>query len=106
MASSPPQRVRWREQRTNGQRLRLLIPVVRRAYDLVVLEVPSGDRWLIDVAVETSDVSLLIARPPLNSASATAAWADRAWERGLEGKLALILAQAAATQPMPRSLIS
>ncbi|HEV2035328.1 MAG TPA: hypothetical protein VGU71_14210, partial [Candidatus Dormibacteraeota bacterium] len=30
----------------NGQRLRLMIPVLRRAYDLVVLEVPSGDRWL------------------------------------------------------------
>ena len=90
----------------NGQRLRLLIPVLRRAYDLVVLEVPSGDRWLIDVAVETSDVSLLIARPTLKSASAAAAWADRAWERGLEGKLALIVDQAAATQPMPTSLMS
>ena len=55
----------------NGQRLRLLIPVLRHAYDLVVLEVPSGDRWLIDVAVETSDVSLLIAIPTLKSASAT-----------------------------------
>jgi len=90
----------------NGQRLRLLIPVLRRAYDLVVLEVPSGDRWLIDVAVETSDVSLLIARPTPKSASATAAWADRAWERGLEGKLALIVDQAAATKPMPTSLMS
>src|SRR5712692_6660656 len=66
----------------------------------------SVDEWLIDVAVETSDVSLLIAMPTLNSASASAAWADRAWERGLEGKLALIVDQAAATKPMPTSLMS
>ena len=90
----------------NGQRLRLLIPVLRRAYDLVVLEVPGGDRWLTDVAVETSDVSLLITRPTAASASAAAAWTDRAWERGLEGKLAIVINQAAAGQPVPGSLVS
>jgi DNA-binding transcriptional LysR family regulator len=89
----------------NGQRLRLMIPVLRRAYDLVALEVPSGDRWLTDVAVETSDVALLIARPTQKSSSVAAAWADRAWERGLEGKLALIVNQADA-QPVPTSLTS
>ena len=90
----------------NGQRLRLLIPMLRRAYDLVVVELPVGDRWLTDVAVETSDVSLLIGRPTMESASAAAAWADRAWERGLEGKLAIIVNRVAAGQPRPLSLMS
>ena len=90
----------------NGQRLRLLIPVLRRIYDLVVIDVPSGDRWLTDVAVETSDVALLITRPTLESASASAAWADRAWERGLEGKLAIIVNREAAGQPVPSTFMS
>jgi len=90
----------------NGQRLRLLLPVLRRAYDVVVVDVPLGDRWLSDVAVETSDVSLLIAAPTSASASAATAWADRAWERGLEGKLAVVINRVAAGTVVPNFVMS
>lgn len=75
----------------NGQRLRLMLPVLRRFYDLIVLDCPTDDRWLTDVAVEVSDLTLLVAQPTASSASHAAAWADRAWNRGIEGKTALWL---------------
>jgi Flp pilus assembly CpaE family ATPase len=85
----------------NGQRLRLMRPVLRRFYDLIVLDCPTDDRWLTDVAVEVSDLMLLVAQPTASSASQAAGWADRAWDRGLEGKIALWLNRVEAHRRLP-----
>ena len=89
----------------NGQRLRLMLPVLRRHYDLIVLDCPIDDRWLTDVAVEVSDLTMLIGLPTPSSASQAAAWAERAWERGIEGKLALWLNRVDAHRHFPESVL-
>lgn len=89
----------------NGQRLRLMLPVLRRFYDLIVLDCPTDDRWLTDVAVEVADLTLLIARPSTSSASQAAAWADHAWDRGIEGKIALGLNLMSGHRHFPDSLL-
>ncbi len=71
----------------NGQQLRLLMPVLRRFYDPIVIDCPTDDRWLTEVAVDVSDVVALVGLPTVESASAAARWADRGWERGITGEL-------------------
>jgi hypothetical protein len=76
--------------RFDPQHLRLLVPVLRRFYDLVVLDCRFGDRWLTDSALELADGILLISLPSLASSSAAGRWADRIWALGLEAKTVLI----------------
>lgn len=89
----------------NGQRLRLLLPVLRRFYDLIALDCPTDDRWLTDVAVEVADLTLLVAQPSTRSASQAAAWGARVWDRGIEGKIALGLNRVAGRTPFHDSLL-
>jgi hypothetical protein len=76
--------------RFDPQHLRLLVPVLRRFYDLVVLDCPFGDRWLTDSALELADGILLVSLPSLASATAAGRWADRIWALGLEARTVLI----------------
>ena len=89
----------------NGQRLRLMLPVLRRVYDLIILDCPTDDRWLTDVTIETADLTLLVAQPSASSASQAAAWADRAWDWGIEGKIALGLNRLEGHSGFPDSLL-
>ena len=73
----------------NGQRLRLLLPVLRKHYDVILLDCPSGDRWLTEVAVDLSALVLVVGLSTRRSAAAAAAWADEAWPRGFEGPSAV-----------------
>src|SRR6266567_5442332 len=54
----------------DGHRLRLLSSVLRRFYDVVILDCPPGDRWLTDTAFDASEVSLLVGLPTEESAKA------------------------------------
>src|SRR2546425_8524214 len=63
----------------DGHRLRLLISVLRRFYDLVVIDCPPGDRWLTDSAFDASEVSLLVGLPSQQSATAAVPWSDMSW---------------------------
>ncbi len=68
----------------DGHRLRLLSSVLRRFYDLVVLDCPPGDRWLTDSAFDASEVSLLVGLPSDESAKAVLPWSDSSWRYGLD----------------------
>ncbi|MGI0130841.1 MAG: hypothetical protein ACREEC_11960 [Thermoplasmata archaeon] len=88
----------------SGQQLRLLLPVLRRFYDLIVIDCPTDDHWLREVAVDASDATLLVGLPSSDSASAASAWADRAWERGIVGKMAVVTNRVQAGQRLPDGL--
>lgn len=75
----------------NGQQLRLLLPILRRYYDPIIIDCRSDDRWFTEVAIDASDVLLLIGLRTPDSAAAAARWADAGWERGITGQMAEVL---------------
>jgi cellulose biosynthesis protein BcsQ len=78
------------------------VPVLRRFYDLIVVDCPFADRWLTDSALELADSILLVSLPSLASATSAGRWADRIWALGLEAKTVLIRNRriaGAATKP-------
>jgi cellulose biosynthesis protein BcsQ len=88
--------------RFDPQHLRLLVPVLRRFYDLVVLDCPFSDRWLTASALELADGILGVSLPSIASATAVGRWADRIWALGLEAKTVLVRNRriaGAATKP-------
>ena len=90
----------------NGQRLKLLVPLLRRFYDAILIDCPAGDRWLKEVAIDLSELVLPVALPTLRSASAAAAWADEAWRRGFEGRTAVVVNRIGAGDRVPAELVS
>jgi len=90
----------------NGQRLKLLIPLLRRFYDAILIDCPAGDRWLAEVAVDLSELVLPVALPTRRSASAAAAWADEAWRRGFEGRTAVVVNRIGAGDRVPAELVA
>ena len=89
----------------NGQKLRLLIPILRKHYDAILLDCPVGDRWLTEVAVDLSELVLALGLPTRRSSTAAGAWADDAWRRGFEGRTALILNRVEHDDPVPPALV-
>ncbi len=89
----------------NGQRLRLLLPILRNHYDVILLDCPSGDRWLTEVAVDLSELVLVVGLSSRRSAAAATAWADEAWRRGFEGRSAVIVNRVGPDDPVPEGLV-
>ena len=89
----------------NGQRLRLLLPILRKHYDVILLDCPSGDRWLTEVAVDLSELVLVVGLSSRRSAAAAAAWADEAWRRGFEGRSAVIVNRVGPDDQVPEGLV-
>jgi MinD-like ATPase involved in chromosome partitioning or flagellar assembly len=90
----------------NGQRLRLLLPILRKHYDVILLDCPSDDRWLTEVAVELSELVLVVGLPTRRSAAAAAAWADEAWRRGFEGRSAVAVNRVGPDDQVPEALVN
>jgi MinD-like ATPase involved in chromosome partitioning or flagellar assembly len=90
----------------NGQRLKLLIPLLRRFYDAILIDCPAGDRWLTEVAVDLSELVLPVALATRRSASVAAAWADEAWRRGFEGRTAVVVNRVGAGDRVPAELVA
>jgi MinD-like ATPase involved in chromosome partitioning or flagellar assembly len=90
----------------NGQRLRLLVPILRKHYDVILLDCPSGDRWLTEVAVDLSELVLVVGLPTRRSAAAAAAWADEAWRRGFEGRSAVVVNRVEPDEEVPEALVN
>ncbi len=74
----------------SGFQLRQILPVLRRYYDLIVFDVPVGDRWLCDVAIELADAVLLVALPSPDVDVAISRWSERIWGLASEGKTILV----------------
>jgi len=89
----------------NGQRLRLLLPILRKHYDVILLDCPSGDRWLTEVAVDLSELVLVVGLSTRRSAAAAGAWADEAWRRGFEGRSAVIVNRVGPDDQVPEGLV-
>jgi len=89
----------------NGQRLRLLLPILRKHYDVILLDCPSGDRWLTEVAVDLSELVLVVGLSSRRSAAAAVAWADEAWRRGFEGRSAVIVNRVGPDDQVPEGLV-
>ena len=85
----------------DGHRLRLLISVLRRFYDLVVIDCPPGDRWLTDSAFDASEVSLLVGLPSQQSATAAVPWSDMSWRYGLDARFGLLINRVGAKSTIP-----
>jgi len=47
----------------NAYQLRQLLPVLRRYYDLIVLDLKKEDHWLIDTAMELADAVIVTSLP-------------------------------------------
>lgn len=88
----------------DGHRLRLLIAVLRRFYDLVVIDCPPGDRWLTDSAFDASEVSLLVGLPSQQSATAAVPWSDMSWRYGLDARFGLLINRVSAKSTIPQLL--
>ena len=88
----------------DGDRLRLLSSVLRRFYDVVVLDCPPGDRWLTDSAFDASEVSLLVGLPSDESAKAVLPWSDSSWRYGLDARFGLIVNRVSARTSIPELL--
>ncbi len=88
----------------DGHRLRLLSSVLRRFYDVVVLDCPPGDRWLTDSAFDASEVSLLVGLPSDESAKAVLPWSDSSWRYGLDARFGLIVNRVNARTSIPELL--
>jgi hypothetical protein len=88
----------------DGHRLRLLSSVLRRFYDVVVLDCPPGDRWLTDSAFDASEVSLLVGLPTDESAKAVLPWSDSSWRYGLDARFGLIVNRVSARTSIPELL--
>ena len=90
----------------DGHRLRLLSSVLRRFYDVVVLDCPPGDRWLTDSAFDASEVSLLVGLPSDESAKAVLPWSDSSWRYGLDARFGLIVNRVSARTSIPELLLA
>lgn len=90
----------------NGQRLRVLLPFLRKHYDVILLDCPSGDRWLTEVALDLSELVLVVGLPSSRSAAAAAQWAEEAWRRGLEGRSAVVVNRVELDRPVPDALVA
>src|SRR5260370_3940970 len=90
----------------DGHRLRLLISVLRRFYDLVVIDCPPGDRWLTDSAFDASEVSLLVGLPSQQSATAAVPWSDMSWRYGLDARFGLLVNRVTAKSTTPQMLLA
>ncbi len=88
----------------DGHRLRLLSSVLRRFYDVLVLDCPPGDRWLTDSAFDASEVSLLVGLPSDESAKAVLPWSDSSWRYGLDARFGLIVNRVSAKTSIPELL--
>src|ERR1700687_5864383 len=88
----------------DGHRLRLVASVLRRFYDVVVLDCPPGDRWLTDSAFDASEVSLLVGLPSDESAKAVLPWSDSSWRYGLDARFGLIVNRVSARTSIPELL--
>ena len=87
----------------NAYQLRQLLPVLRRYYDLIVLDLKKEDHWLIDTALELADVILVTSLPAPSLQAAIAQWSNRIWALGFEGKSVLTLNRRSASDtPIPR----
>ncbi|MEA2633852.1 MAG: hypothetical protein QOH92_619 [Chloroflexota bacterium] len=87
----------------NAYQLRQLLPVLRRYYDLIVLDLKKEDHWLIDTALELADVILVTSLPTPGLQAAIAQWSNRIWALGFEGKSVLTLNRRSASDtPIPR----
>jgi len=90
----------------DGHRLRLLVSVLRRFYDLVVIDCPPGDRWLTDSAFDASEVSLLVGLPCEQSAAAAVPWSDMSWRYGLDARFGLLVNRVSAKSRIPQLLLA
>src|SRR6266571_5918639 len=90
----------------DGHRLRLLVSVLRRFYDLVVIDCPPGDRWLTDSAFDKSEVSLLVGLPSEKSATAAVPWSDMSWRYGLDARFGLLVNRVTAKSTTPQMLLA
>jgi hypothetical protein len=90
----------------DGHRLRLLATVLRRFYDLVVIDCPPGDRWLTDSAFDASEVSLLVGLPSEQSATAAVPWSDMSWRYGLDARFGLLINRVSAESNIPQLLLA
>lgn len=90
----------------NGQRLRVLLPFLRKHYDVILLDCPSGDRWLTEVALDLSELVLVVGLPSSRSAAAAAAWTVEAWRRGLEGRSAVVVNRVGPDDHVPDPLVA
>lgn len=88
----------------DGHRLRLLVSVLRRFYDLVLIDCPPGDRWMTDSAFDSSEVSLLVGLATDESARAALPWSDMSWRYGLDARFALVLNRVTADRTIPQVL--
>ena len=88
----------------DGHRLRLLISVLRRFYDLVVIDCPPGDRWLTDSTFDASEVSLLVGLPSEQAAAAAVPWSDMSWRYGLDARFGLLVNRVSARSTIPQLL--
>ena len=87
----------------NAYQLRQLLPVLRRYYDLIVIDLKKEDHWLIDTALELADVILVTSLPAASVEAAIAQWSNRIWALGFEGKSVLTLNRRSASDPpIPR----
>ncbi len=75
----------------NAYQLRQLLPVLRRYYDLIVLDVATEDHWLTDTAMELADAVIVTSLPSPGVHTAIAQWSNRIWALGFEGKSVLTL---------------
>ena len=81
--------------------LKLLVPALRRLYDLVLLACDVEDRYLADSAAELSDSFIVVGAAGSSDSAAAADWLDRIWSLGLEQKSGLIVAgKTAGRDPM------
>lgn len=90
----------------DGHRLRLLISVLRRFYDLVIIDCPPGDRWLTDSAFDASEVSLLVGLPSEQSATAAVPWSDMSWRYGLDARFGLLINRVKPKSKIPQLLVA
>jgi MinD-like ATPase involved in chromosome partitioning or flagellar assembly len=89
----------------HGQRLRLLVPILRKHYDAILLDCPVGDRWLTEVAMDLSELVVAIGLPTRRSASTATAWVDEAWRRGFEGRSAVVVNRVGPDETVPEALV-
>jgi MinD-like ATPase involved in chromosome partitioning or flagellar assembly len=88
-----------------SSRLGRLVQVLRRHYDLVVIDSPRGDRLVTDKAFEASEVNLLVSPPTDEFIEAMQPWFDMAWEQGLVPRLALVINRV-SEKPIPKVLLA
>jgi len=83
----------------NAYQLRQLLPILRRYYDLIVLDLKKDDHWLIDTAMELADAVIVTSLPAPGLQAAIAQWSTRIWALGFEGKSVLTLNRRSVRDP-------